>query len=168
MGAIMDLERLVECELLRLDWSLIREADGPATDVPVALRDLLSAKSPEEADDAYWRLENHVVVQGQLFEAAKFAVPILMAALVKADRPRHVRIGVLELLFQIVNGVPHEEEVVRGFADLGDRCKSEARDGLWLLYRESLEGEQNAAKEIIQLIDEDSARLRYLIEKLGI
>ena len=159
---MMSVESLIEAELVRPDWTHIMEANGPATNIPSALRELVAANTPDEVRQAYWKLENHVVVQGQLFEAAVYVVPVLLAALLDTNRPRFVRIGILELLFQIIAGTSHEDEVRRGFADLGARCKRAAREGLWLLYREFFVGGLAGAKEIIQSIDEDTSRLVFL------
>jgi hypothetical protein len=155
----MNTDALVDAELARINWSAIREADGPATAVPGAIRHLLAAKSADDVSRAYWKLENHVVLQGQLFEAAAFVVPVLMAALVREDRPIYVRRGLLELLFQILSGSPHPEEVARGLQTLTDMCRAEALKGLWLLYREILGDAHEGAEELINLLEGESARL---------
>jgi hypothetical protein len=160
MGPKMNLDALVECELQKVDWTKVKDLTGPATNVPVALRELLAANSPEECDTAYWKLENHVVVQGGLFEAACFVVPVLLAALVRPDRPSFVRIGLLELLFQIVNGHDYVGELKQD-REFHQQCINSAREGLWILYREFIEGEPDAVREIIQLIDGDQ-RLSFL------
>lgn len=149
---------LAEMEIRRIPWSTLRQAGGTAEQVPHALMDLLSASTPELATNAYWRLENHVVVQGQLYQAAEPAVSVLMAALLD-DGPRHVRIGVLELLFQILAGEAHESEIALGNRQVGEACRSRASEGLWVLYREWLHGERDAAREVIELIETDGTRL---------
>ncbi len=161
----MSLNLLVEMELTRHDWSRILQADGPAIDIPGALRDLVNSKSPDESKTAYWKLENHIVVQSQLFEAARYIVPALCAGLVQTDRPKWVRIQLLELLFQVVSGESAPEERTRGNCDLGDQCRTAAREGLWVLYRIFQERELGrAAKEIIERIDQDPTRLGKLQE----
>lgn len=153
----------VEVELQRTDWSAVREATGSASGVPLAIRSLLAAPTPDEVRPPYWDLENHVVVQGQLFEAAAVVVPVLIAALLD-DRPRHVRIAVLDLLFQIVSAEPHAEEIERGNLDLTETCRARAREGLWLLYREFLVGERDAALDVIEAVETDSARLMAFLD----
>ena len=149
----MTADSLVERELSRPDWSRLNEIEGAATGIPVALRELLSAQSAEDVTRAYWKLENRVVVQGQLFEAAIHCIPVLLAALISQERPRFVRIGILELMFQIVNGSTHEEEVKRGLCNVDVRCRLSAKHGLWLLYREVVYGETDAATDILNIID---------------
>ena len=150
---------LVEAEISRHPWSSLREANGFAAGIPSALRELLSAQTPAEVEEAYWRVENHVVVQGQLFEAAVATTQVLTAALVDEGRPGHVRIGILELLFQMVSGEAHESATARGAADLGEQCRSAAREGLWILYRELIAGEAAAAREVLDVIERERARL---------
>jgi hypothetical protein len=154
---------LVELELARTDWSTVLEASGFATHLPTAIRALLASPEPADVEAPYWDLENHVVVQGQLFEAAALVVPVLIAALLE-ERPRHIRIAVLELLFQIVNGQPHEEEIKRRNLDLTETCRMRAREGLWILYRELVHGERAAAKEVLEVIDVDRSRLMHFLE----
>jgi hypothetical protein len=121
----------------------------------------LSAATPGEADAAYWKLENHVVVQGQLFQAAESVVPVLLAALVE-PRPEHVRASVLELLFQILAGHADETEVALSNGGVADACKARAREGLWVLYGELQFGHREAAIECIELIETDPTRLAAL------
>ncbi|CAN7536290.1 hypothetical protein LJR118_003858 [Acidovorax sp. LjRoot118] len=148
---------LAEMEIRRIPWSTLRQAGGTAEQVPHALMDLLSAPTPELATNAYWRLENHVVVQGQLHQAAEPVVSVLVAALME-DQPRHVRLGVLELLFQILAGSAHESEIALGNEGIDNACRHRAREGMWLLYKELMHGERDAAREVIELIEPDSAR----------
>jgi len=44
----------------------------------------------------------------------------------------------MELLFQIVAGVPSGREAELGNIGLGDACRTAAREGIWLIYREML------------------------------
>ncbi|MEI8379588.1 MAG: hypothetical protein WCJ09_05640 [Planctomycetota bacterium] len=161
----MSFDNLVECELQRVDWSQFMEANGPATNIPDTFRRLLSARTPEDANAAYWEIENHAFVQGGLFEASLPLVPVILSALVDMNRPRNTRIQLLEILYHIVSGVPHLDEVARGLHGLGDQCKAAARDGLWVLYSIFQEGVfWSAASEIIERIDRDPMRLRRLRE----
>jgi hypothetical protein len=151
----------VELEISRHPWATLRKLDGTAEQTGFALFELAYAANVDAAKLAYWKIENHVVVQGQLFESALHVVPCLMALLLE-DRPSFVRISALELLFQIVMGEADEEEVSRGNADLGNACRAKAREGLWLLYRELLMGEREAAREILEVIEPELDRLKGL------
>ncbi len=156
---------LVECEISQYDWSTMMEISGPATEIPQAILELLNASCPHEAVIAYWKLENHVVVQGALFEAAVCTVSVICASLAYGSRPKWVMIQLLELLFQIVSGESHADEVARGLGDLGERCRTEARNSLWILYGLFQEGEfSQAAREIIKQIDRSPKRLTTLVK----
>lgn len=69
--------RLVEID--QVDWSAKTCGCGNAAHVPVALYGLCSADL-EGAEQAYWNLENHVVVQSELFTAAE-PIPAIVVAL---------------------------------------------------------------------------------------
>lgn len=159
------MHSLAEIEIARTPWNTLRVMMGTAEHVPAALRQLLSATTAAEGDAAYWKLENRVVVQGQLYNSAEFVVPVLLAALLE-PRPRHTTIGILELLFQIVSGQSHEDEVLLGCADLGDRCKARAREGIWVLYGELMHGLRESAQEIVAVIETDPTRLDAIVKQL--
>jgi hypothetical protein len=166
MESAMSAEYLGELELSRWDWSALRAVSGHAGLVPDALRAMFKSTTPEEAKSAYWRLENYVVVQGQLSEAAVPVVSVVLAALAWPDRPRWVRISLLELLFQIVNGYSDQSEVALGSDDLDESCKASARQGLWVLYRELVDGERAAAKDVLEVIEVDHDRLVAVLASL--
>jgi hypothetical protein len=158
----MNLEMLAESEIARHPWPALREIAGPADRIPDVLRALLAATSSADAEKAYWRLENHVVVQGQLYEAAVATTHVVMAALVAPNRPSFVRTALFELLLQIVSGESHQDEVGRGRADLGPRCREAARQGLWVLYRELLGPDAEAAAEVLGHVEVDLERYRAI------
>lgn len=159
----MGTEMLAELELARWDWSRLRQATGHAGHVPGSIRAMLRSGSPDELDERYWELENHVVIQGRLFQAAPPVVSVLMAALTCRERPGWVRVGILDLLFQLVIGTSHESEIANGSLLLGATCKKAARHGLWVLYRELLEGERDRAKDVLDQIEEDQDRLSAVL-----
>ena len=84
----MSMNLLVDCEISQHDWSAKMEADGPAIKIPLAIRELLDASDPDDAVRAYWKLENHVVFQGYLYEATVCTVSVICAALTLRSRPK--------------------------------------------------------------------------------
>lgn len=106
-----------------IPWSQLRCQTGFADHVPDAVLGLMT-NDLELAEASYWKLENHVVVQGTLYEAAGYLPPVLLEAFDKA----HFKGGVLELLFQIGNGVAINDP------ELEQRCRSSVISGLkdWL------------------------------------
>lgn len=142
---------LAEIEVERVRWGEFRTVSGDAHEVAAALRALLAAKTPEEASAAYWQLENQVVVQGTVFEAAEPVVGVLVAALAET-RPFCVRVAALGLLFQILAGAPSQSDNLAS-VDLVDRCRRRARDGLWVLIHEFVNGASDAAADVLNIID---------------
>ena len=112
-----------------IPWARLRCLGGTAGHVPEAVRGLLSA-DPVTVDGSYWRLENHVVAQGTLYEAGTYLPPVLLAALDLAVYPGRV----LELLFQIGHGVAADPEATRA-------CHTQVVAGLELWLRNSAEAD---------------------------
>jgi len=139
---------LAEHVLGTSDWSEFKAANGNGEPVRIATAALLAAESGEAARAAYWRIENHAVVQGELFDVSEVCASALVAAL--ADpRPYWVRIALLELLFQFLAGHPK---------DMRQRCERAVREGLWLLRREALLGEREAALDVLEQLGEAGER----------
>lgn len=118
-----------------VDWPSLRTDSGSGAGLPQAFEDLFTATSKEAADDAYWRIDNEALVQGELYEAAVPTLEVLlsMASTVPSGPPRG---SVAELIQQIVFGEPHPSEVELGNADIANACKSLAFGGslgiLWV------------------------------------
>lgn len=165
-------EPMFRTELARVDWTTLRDirsalpnGEISASYVPEAVVGLITAESKTIAQEHYWRLENHVVVQGQTFESAEPLVSVLVASL-RDEKPTHSQELVLELIFQLVAYGPHLAEIDRGNADLTDKCKSRAREGLWVLYELLLtasEQESEAVRLILDKIDLNRDRLERFI-----
>lgn len=129
------------------DWASLRQASGTSENAGAALSGLLAAPTPDDASVAYWSIENHAVVQGEIFEVAEACVRVLVAAFADA-RPRHVRIAALELLFQILNGDSADPT-----SGLLEKCRGAAREGLWSVVHEAMTGEREAAWDVLELMD---------------
>jgi len=109
-------------EALRYDWSRLR-AMGSAIGVPAAIEEMRCATSKSQSDDAYWRIDNIVVVQGSLYEAAAPTAACLVTALPSCSRVS--RSNFLDLLFQLGNGEPNEVEIALGNGRLDEVCRAE-------------------------------------------
>lgn len=149
---------LARREVDRVDWSALPVMGDRSSEVPASLAGLIGATTREEAKSFYWRLENVVVVQGQLFEAAPAVVSVLMAALSEGV-PKPAKLDVLELLFQLVSGESDREARARGNEALGDQCRERAREGLWTLYGEFGGEYEPEARDILGRIETNPDRL---------
>jgi hypothetical protein len=110
----------------RYDWASLR-AQGAGEQVPAALRALQEASVDEEAERAYWRIDNTVVLQGALYEAA---LPTITCGLVILQRCTPVaRPWILELLVQLGGGKPAPDEVALGNTELRNLCLVELARG---------------------------------------
>jgi len=148
-------EQLIE----QTDWLRLQTEIGVGYNTGYALSQLLSAVDLNSLEVAYWKLENYIVTQGTVYEAAEPATRVLVAALVD-ERPRSVKIAVMDLLFQILNGHsvdPPECDLIV------ERCLLLAREGLWLFVREFQEGLPNSAGDILELIKKETDLIDQLL-----
>ena len=163
----MDYDFLVDVELDRVDWKNVKEASGTAEAIPTRFRELLAATNEDEASRAYWGLENHAVLQGNLYEASIYLVRAICAALVDQNRSQLVRSWLVELLFQICNGYYAETPGSSAApADIVERCRRAARGALWTLYGELAKQEIKIVEDLIRLVEDDPARLSLIITKI--
>lgn len=103
------MHRLIEV-LSRIEWSDIRGQVGRCDQIPSALLSLGSA-DPQVRRKAYWSIDNHVVVQGSLYEGAFYVIPFL-SELCASEDPNG-RFEALSLLYEIANGMAPFDESVR-------------------------------------------------------
>lgn len=96
-------------ELDLVDWESLRTAHGSAAHVPQALKGLMS-DDPSIQEASYWKLDNHIVLQSDLYESAYWVIPFLIEILKSGQA--HVRHRTLDLLFEIANGYSSPETVV--------------------------------------------------------
>lgn len=152
--------RIAERLLNTIQWQALKSATGSGERIREALLSLLAAEDPEAADAAYWRIENHAFIQGELFEVAEACVAVLMASLLD-PRPPWVRIASLEILFHVLSGHASNNNITP--RDLKERCVRSVRDGLWLIVREAIDGQRDSAMELLELLNE-SHRLHLFSE----
>jgi hypothetical protein len=155
---------LAERYLHSSDWTVLRSVAGNGERVKRAIGELLASESGEEAKSAYWGIENHAFVQGEIFEVAEACTSVLTAALADS-RAKWTRVAILDLLYQIVSGHPSPSEGTP--ADILERCKMASREGLWLLFREVVSGERECALDVLDQLGEGE-RARGLIVSEGI
>jgi hypothetical protein len=130
-------------ELARHDWSSLRVQVGTAERIPEALLDLASAQSDADAERAYWKVDNHVVVQGALYPAAIATASCAVALLPYCSFAG--RAWLLELLVQLGNGETAPEAEATGDSNLQSRCAHECLAAL-AFYGHLLEHGSNAER----------------------
>lgn len=93
-------------EISSENWLELKTLSGNAEHIPEAVMSLLS-EDEGAFEAAYWRLENQVVVQGDLYDSAAVLPKYLEEVVLQAK----YKSGVLELLFQIGNGTSTDSEL---------------------------------------------------------
>ncbi|MBM83099.1 MAG: hypothetical protein CMJ78_21265 [Planctomycetaceae bacterium] len=86
----------------RVPWGDLRGVlNEPCDDIPIELTALL-AQNPQTRREAYWRIDNRLIVQRGLYQGAAFAAPFIVQ-LIRVC-PHEIRQEIYELLFQLANG----------------------------------------------------------------
>jgi hypothetical protein len=132
-------EENMSWETDRFDWSLLR-AIPRASGVPDAIDALERASTAEDALNAYWQIDNVVVIQGAVYEAGLATIPCLLSCLQRCTGV--ARPEVLELLVQIGGGEVALSEIASGNRDLATQCLREVARG-FPLYLSILEQSKN-------------------------
>lgn len=163
-------QALVEYNIQLVDWNALRIiVDRSPGDIPSALLDLSHAQTEAEAENAYWRLDNRIIVQGQLFEAAEYVIEPLLAALT-GELSVHAKRAMCDLFIEICGGVPDQSEAALGNNELGERSRAAIRAGLLLVYsllNDLDEGVRERTLLIIAAVDEDEARLSRVLRAVA-
>jgi hypothetical protein len=89
-----------------IPWTQLHHASGTAENVPNAIKSLTS-RDEKTRERAYWTLDNSIVLQSDLYEAAPFAVPFLIDIVERRDYPGSSL--AYRLLFEIANGWAPED-----------------------------------------------------------
>jgi hypothetical protein len=120
-------------ELDDVNWRSLRTAHGTAENVPAALISLAAARHACEVFDAYWRLDNHVVLQGTLYESAYFVAPYILDVLLSPSWAP-IRIAAYDLLIEIACGIPDPNrpsiQLQGGAKNLREACRKVIASGL--------------------------------------
>lgn len=152
---------LAERQLRSIPWDDLRAGGEKGTTVVGDLRSMLF-EDGRQAGDAYLRLENPVVAQGNLFEVAPAVVSVIVAAIADASTPEKNVAMVLDLLGRILGGAADPSEVVAGRGDLQERCQAEALRGYWSILKMAATqdpyGAHEVAADVLDVLDEKHAR----------
>jgi hypothetical protein len=95
-------------DLDKIDWESIRHRDGPATDIPKLLRDLISEDKKAQSG-AVLELFKKIWYHGTVYEATSKAVPFLYEILENPSCSE--RFSIAWLLGSIANGCTNHKEI---------------------------------------------------------
>lgn len=101
---ISTLETLVAS---KFRWCEIHTKFGLANDVPSRIAQLFRGNSTERAH-AYWKLDNVIVLQGSLSQAAYYTASVILEVLSTGEE--RINLQVANLLFEILNGHAERDE----------------------------------------------------------
>jgi hypothetical protein len=87
----------------------------------------------QQAEAAYWQIDNEVVVQGNLFNSAVPTIEVLLAG-VCSVASLFAKRAVVELIQQISCGESALVEIEANNPNLGEQVRMHAREALWLMY----------------------------------
>lgn len=158
-----DRPSLPERQLQITSWADLGAGEENGSTVVADLRTMLFEDGPQ-AGDAYMRLENSVVAQGNLFEVAPAVASVIVAAITDGSIPEKNVALVLDLLGRIVGGAADPSEVAAGRGDLAERCQAEALLGYWSIVKlaaiQDAYGAHDMAANVLEVLDTDhSSRL---------
>ncbi len=155
--------------LEKIDWSKLRQAHGDASLVPTAIQELISNDS-DKREAAYWKLDNYIVLQSDLYESAYYVIPFLLEIL-KSDSTVG-REHVYALLSEIANGYAPENITINinnKNVPLGDACRSLVSDSvqLYLSEVENKDSEfRSSALDLLMTLKEKSELIKERINAL--
>jgi hypothetical protein len=143
-------------KLSEIAWTEKAVASGKASHVPQALTGLIS-HDEKIRNRSYWQLDNEVVLQSDLFEAAYFVIPFLIQYL--DERVSYGRDRIYDLLLEIANGyAPANVRCLTSERDevsLMAACTRELKKGLPTFDRDAADTDHvlgDKAKELIDLL----------------
>ena len=146
-------------------WGSLRTLTGPADYVPAALERMLNSHTEDDASAAYWQLDNRIVVQGQLFEAAEHVARAVMDSVCSGQySPTGLARG-LDLLVEIANGEADESEVEFGNGGLGERCRHEIATRITCIKDLAAHRDERillGALDLVDRLDSASGRAAFL------
>jgi len=162
-------------DLDKLNWSALKTAHGDASHIPGAIRGLI-AEDKQTREMSYWKLENYVVLQSDLYEAAFYVVPFLLEILssdIKEGRER-----VYDLIFEIGNGYAPKRYKIKNLdgelTSLAEACRASVIKGMEVYINEVQDKTSQArekALDVLFSLEEkwntvlDSLRTIYLDEQ---
>ncbi len=166
-----------------IDWCKINGQMQNCSNIPKDIMNLMS-ENMSVRQKAYWNLDNHIVVQGTLFEGAFYIIPFLLHYI--NDKNNCGKTEFYELLYEIANGwsdekICYETVGIDDFifykpcnffvesVDLDIACKKAVEKG-WDIFKSELfdisSDYRKNALEIMFLFEENWLELSEYLQKI--
>jgi hypothetical protein len=129
-----------------VEWTEAQVLRGTGEELASALRALVESGTNEEAERAWWNIENVAFSQGTIYGAAEPTTDVMLAALAD-DCQDPGRGWVIEVLYFILSGESRDD------VQLSDRCRARAQLGIWLLLREAQRADGEERNRIISIVE---------------
>ncbi len=148
--------RATEVTLEDLDsvpWGELKQAHGTSGHVPDAILGLVS-EDAQRRREAYWKLDNYVVLQSDLYEAAYYVIPFLLQILENPSTLNR-REYVYDLLIEIANGgAPELFTVIHSNAEwpLALACRDRVAAGAALFVSDAAGGASKIRERALGLL----------------
>ncbi|QUJ67382.1 hypothetical protein KDD30_15305 [Photobacterium sp. GJ3] len=152
-----------------VDWKKLEQAHGDASHVPKAIEQLIS-EDEEKREKAYWKLDNHVVLQSDLYEAAFYVIPFLLEIL-----RSNISVGrehVYALLAEIANGYASEEVTVfinGNRVPLSNACRNMVLEHVDI-YLDEVQNQasryRDSALDLLMSLSEKSAEIKTTLNSV--
>jgi hypothetical protein len=135
----------------QINWAELRTATGTAEAIPDALEALCSADK-KTREVAYWKIDNHAVVQGDLYDAAPFAVKGLLDCLRSTPVSKE---EIYSLLVEFANGYAPETQLIAVESTeypLKIATTRELANGMDLYWRDLRDAAPSTRKRVSELL----------------
>jgi len=141
---------------MNIEWNKLESCGGHSNPelIPRAI-ELLFSNDAAERDKGYWGIDNHVVVQSDLYSSAPYAARLIVDRLLVEKQPTY---EVVNILFELHNGSGPRELTVGPLAGntLESICKSIIKETSAYL-----------TSTIEELPDELTEEVKYLLEAMN-
>ena len=156
-------------EIDKIPWSHLKVIEGSTSNIPSAINGLIS-DDIDKREKSYWQLDNHVVVQSDLYESAFYVIPFLVEIL--NSHYQNGRDKVYALLYEIGNGYPIDNSKINyegGKLDLRHACRKDIAKHYKIYLSEIVNRESNfriLGLELIVSLDDNINNLIPLLAEI--
>ncbi len=138
---------------MNIDWSKLESCGGCAdpSEIPKAI-EMLFSPNEDVRETGYWGIDNHAVVQSDLYSAAPYAAQIIVERFLEEKSASY---QLIEILFELHNGYGPQMLTVGPLAGkpLDVLCKSIVRKTEPLLLNMLSTLDEDLAEEVNSLLE---------------
>jgi hypothetical protein len=151
-------------------WHKLRRSYGTAEGVPAAIAKLTAANE-ETRKEGYWSLDNGVVLQSDLYEAAPYVVPFMLDIIERRDYPGSLL--AYKLLYEIANGTARDDDMSDYWVNSGPKRRMPLTQAARLavlmgtdLYERDVQQDPRTRRVALELLDRMSEYSQEVADRL--